>query len=163
MLYRAKTNGDEGVKACKIIGKNIPLGYEKTESFFVDNSGFGTRGEAALVFADFVKQVKAGRYYGITEAGQFQVYIAEFKKVSRSAAFEAEGIARSRLISKSCRVIDYKNGDKTIRLYATDIIQFKGDKIILSSGGIEAFLSIKRRGNGTLTTASKKIYHFLTV
>ena len=46
MLYRAKTDKDLGVKACKIIGDTIPLGYALTETFFVDNSGFGGEGIA---------------------------------------------------------------------------------------------------------------------
>jgi len=86
MLYRAKINGDLGIKTCKNIGDTIPLGYKITEKYFVDNSGFGQAGELALTFNEFLNKVKAGRYYGITEAGQFQVYIAEFKKVSKPRA-----------------------------------------------------------------------------
>jgi len=81
MLYRAKSDKDLGVKGCKIIGQGIPLGYELTEKFFVDSSGMGQEGEGALTFGQFLNKVKAGRYYGITEAGQFQVYIAEFKRI----------------------------------------------------------------------------------
>jgi hypothetical protein len=137
MLYRAKQNRDEGVKGCKIIGDNIPIGYELTETFFVDASGFGSEGEPALTFQQFLSKVKAGFYYGIKQAGQFQVYINEFKKIAKSRAeiYKEQGITDSKLISKSCRVINYINGDKTIRLYATDILQVKGNKIILSSGG----------------------------
>jgi len=135
MLYRAKVNQDEGIKKAGLIGNKTPLGYEEVEEYFVDSSGFGQPGEPALTFGQFLLNVKAGFYYGIKKAGQFQVYIGEYKKVSRKAAFEAEGISRSRLISKSCRVIDYINGDKTIRLYSTDILKFQGDKIVLNSGG----------------------------
>jgi hypothetical protein len=137
MLYRAKTDKDLGVRGCKVIGRDIPLGYELTETFFVDNSGFGVEGEGALTFNKFLDKVKAGRYYAITETGQFQVYIAEFKKIAKPRAeiYQEQGILNSKLISKSCRVTNYINGDKTIKLYATDILQFKGDKIILNSGG----------------------------
>jgi hypothetical protein len=136
MLYRAKSDRDIRVKGCKIIGKAIPLGYERTEVFFVDNSGFGGEG-IALDFEQFLSKVKAGYYYGISDAGQFQVYISEFKKIAKPRAeiYKEQGILNSKLISKSCRVINYINGNKTIKLYATDIVQFKGNKIILNSGG----------------------------
>ena len=159
MLYRAKENGDLGVKACKVIGDNIPLGYEKTEDFFVDNSGFGADGESALTFNQFLSKVKIGLYYGIREAGQFQVYIREFKKISKPRAeiYKEQGIKQSKLISKSCRVTEYLNGDKTIKLYATDILQFKGDKIILSSGGYKT-VTTKARINEFLEDKGFKVY-----
>ena len=159
MLYLAKSNGDIGVKACKVIGDNIPLGYELTETFFVDNSGFGTTGESALTFDQFLTKVKAGYFYGITGQGQFQVYIGEFKRIakSRKEIYQAEGIIDSKLISKSCRVINYINGDKTIRLYATDILQFKGNKIILSSGGYKTHTT-KTRINQFLEDRGLKVY-----
>jgi hypothetical protein len=135
MLYRAKSNGDEGVKGCKVIGWSIPFGYEFVKGYFVDSSGFGQEEEVALTFGQFLKEVKQGYFYGIREVGQFQVKIGEFKKVSRAKTLKEQGIVSSKLISKSCRVINYLNGNKTIRLYSTDIVQFKGNKIILSSGG----------------------------
>lgn len=137
MLYRAKTNGDIGIKGIKVIGEKTPLGYEKTADFFVDNSGFGSESEPALTFDNFLKQVKQGFYYGITSSGQFQVNIAEFQKIKKSRAeiFSEQGILSSKLISKSCRIINYLNGDLKITLYATDILQIKGGKIILNSGG----------------------------
>jgi hypothetical protein len=137
MLYRAKSDKDIGVKGCKVIGNTIPLGYELVETYFVDNSGFGADDESALTFSKFLDKVKAGYFYGIKEVGQFQVYIAEFKRIAKPRAeiYREQGILSSKLISKSCRVINYINGDKTIKLYVTDILQFKGNKIILSSGG----------------------------
>jgi hypothetical protein len=86
MLYRAKSNGDLGVKGCKVIGDITPLGYEITGCFFVDNSGFGQEGEGALTFEQFLKEVKAGYFYGIREVGQFQVKINEFKRIAKSRA-----------------------------------------------------------------------------
>ena len=147
MLYRAKSDKDIGVKGCKVIGDTIPLGYERTATFFVDSSGFGGDG-IALDFNDFLKEVKQGYFYGINEVGQFQVYISEFKKVNKPRAeiLAEQGILNSKLISKSCRVINYINGDKTIKLYATEILRFKGDKIILSSGGYQT-ATTKRRIN----------------
>jgi len=159
MLYRAKINGDLGVKACKIIGQEIPLGYARTEIYFVDNSGLGQSGESALTFNEFLAKVKKGYFYGISGQGQFQVYIAEFKKSvkSRAEIYKEQGIASSKLISKSCRVTEYLNGDKTIKLYATDILQFKGNKIILSSGGYKT-VTTKTRINQFLQDRGFKVY-----
>jgi hypothetical protein len=136
MLYRAKSNGDIRVKGCKVVGNGNIYGYKLVNTYFVDNSGIGDRGEPALVFSDFLSNVKAGLYYGIKEAGQFQVYIGEYEKLTRGE-IKADNpeILSSKKISKSCRIINYKNGDKTIKLYVTDILQFKGDKIILNTGG----------------------------
>lgn len=158
MLYRAKTDRDLGVKGCKIIGQNIPIGYERTEVYFVDNSGFGGEG-IALDFEQFLAKVKKGYFYGISNQGQFQVYISEFKKISKPRAeiYKEQGIKQSKLISKSCRVTEYLNGDKTIKLYATDILQFKGDKIILSSGGYKT-VTTKTRINEFLQDKGFKVY-----
>ncbi len=41
MLYRAKSNKDEGVKGCKIVGNGDIFGYKLVNTYFVDNSGFG--------------------------------------------------------------------------------------------------------------------------
>lgn len=146
MLYRAKENGDLGVKSCRIIGRDIPLGFELTGEFFVDNSGLGGDDEPALTFTSFLNKVKTGRYYGIKEAGQFQVYIREFKKIAKSRAeiYSKAGILNSKLISKSCRVINYINGNKTIRLYSTDILKIEGEKIILNSGGYKTHTTKSR-------------------
>jgi hypothetical protein len=137
MLYRAKSNEDVGVKGCKIIGNDTPIGYELTETFFVDNSGFGASDELALTFSQFLTKVKAGYFYGIKEVGQFQVYINEFKKVSkpRSEILSEQGIVSSKLIKNNTRLTIYKNGDKVLRLHLTDIIKWQGNKIILNSGG----------------------------
>ena len=137
MLYRAKENGDLGVKGCKVIGDITPLGYELTETFFVDNSGFGADDELALTFNSFLTKVKQGYFYGIKEVGQFQVYINEFKRIAKSRAeiFAEQGIISSKLVKNNTRLTIYKNGDKTLKLHNTDIIKWQGNKIILNSGG----------------------------
>ena len=138
MLYKAKTDKDLGVKSCKIVGNDNILGYDLIETYFVDSSGWGTECEIALTFNNFLNKVKAGFYYGIKEAGQFQVYIGEYKKVlSRKENFTAQGIANSKLISKTCRIINYLNGDIVVKLYSTDIFKKVGYKIILNSGGYQ--------------------------
>ena len=63
------------------IGDFRPKGFKLVSEFFVDASGFGAQGEAAITFDEFVKQAKVGKAYAIICAGQFQVYIGEFEKV----------------------------------------------------------------------------------
>lgn len=138
VLYKAIKNGDEGVFKCKNIGETCPLGYEKVNSYFVDNSGFGTDGEMALTAGRFLAQVKEGLYYGITSIGQFQVYIAEFKKIakSRKDIYKNAGITSSKLVKRNTRLTEYIDGRRVLRLHNTDIITWTADgKIILNTGG----------------------------
>ena len=78
-MYKAKTDGDIGVKSCPVIKKEVK-GYKLLNEYFVDNSGWGTDRESALTFNQFLNKVKAGLYYGITSIGQFQVYIGEYTR-----------------------------------------------------------------------------------
>jgi hypothetical protein len=137
-MFKAKINGDVDVLKCKNIGSEVPLGYEKTETYFVDNSGFGTRGESALILQDFLSKVKSSYYYGISFVGQFQVYISEFKKIakSRKDVYKENGIAKSKLIRRHTRLTEYADGTKKLRFWNTDIITWtnKGT-MILNSGG----------------------------
>jgi len=140
MLYKAKENADLGVKGCGVVGNGEIYGYELTETFFVDNSGCGTRGESALVFTDFLNKVKAGRYYGIREAGQFQVYIGEYKKLLSGQLKKIKddsGILSSKKVKNNTRLTIYKNGDKILKLYNTEIIKWQGNTITLNSGGYD--------------------------
>jgi len=158
MLYKAKTDKDLGVKSCKIVGNDNILGYDLIETYFVDSSGWGTECEIALTFNNFLNKVKAGFYYGIKEAGQFQVYIGEYKKVlSRKENFAEQGIANSKLISKSCRIINYLNGNLTVKLYSTDIFKLIGNKIILNSGGYQTNTT-KARINQILGNYGYNVY-----
>lgn len=134
-MYRAKVNGDIGVKGCKVIGNSIPLGYELTGKYFVDNSGIDGENGIARSFSSFLKEVKAGYYYGISEVGQFQVYISEFKKVSRAKCLKDSGIESSKLVANNTRLTIYTNGNKTLKLHDTEIIKWVGNRVILSSGG----------------------------
>ena len=138
MLYKAKCNGDEVVKSCKIVGNGEVYGYELVNEFFVDSSGFGSDSEPALTFNRFLKKVKAGYFYGIREAWQFQVYIGEYQKVSRQEIKQKQienGIVSSKKIKNNTRLTIYANGDKVLRLHSTDIIKWQGNKIILNTGG----------------------------
>ena len=62
------------------IGDWVPRGYVPTENlYFVDSSGFGTRGEPALTQEEFLNKLRPGYAYAIVEAGQFQVYVQEYE------------------------------------------------------------------------------------
>ena len=78
--YIAKSNGDEGVRACKRLGDYIPKGWQKVNTYFVDSSGFGSESEPALTFGQFLTKVREGFGYAIGETGQFQLYIREYQK-----------------------------------------------------------------------------------
>jgi hypothetical protein len=78
--YIAKKDGDEGVFKAPFLGPYLPKGWQKVDCHFVDSSGFGQDGEAALSIRKFLSIVKEGYGYSIREAGQFQVYINEFKR-----------------------------------------------------------------------------------
>jgi hypothetical protein len=137
MLYKAKVNEDEGVFKAPKTSKEV-LGYELTQEFFVDNSGFGAKGESALTAGQFLQKVRQGFYYGITGAGQFQVYIGEFKKVNRKKQYDNIGILSSKKVKNNTRLTEYKDGRKVLTLHQTDIITWTTDgKIILNNGGYD--------------------------
>lgn len=83
MLYVAKENEDIGIKKVPVLKKEKFSGWEFTEKFFVDSSGFGSEGELALTFNQFLMKVKKGYGYGISGQGQFQVYISEYKRKAK--------------------------------------------------------------------------------
>ena len=80
-MFIAKIDGDVDVKRCKFLEKSDLKNWNFTETYFVDNSGFGSDGESALTFRQFLKKVKKNRGYAIKEAGQFQIYINEYIKL----------------------------------------------------------------------------------
>ena len=77
----ANSNGDEDIFKCPSFGYYRPSGWEVTNEFFVDNSGFGSEEESALTAEQFIEYIKEGYGYAITEEGQFQIRITEFKKL----------------------------------------------------------------------------------
>ena len=79
--YVAQTDGDSGVFKCPMLGDVIPSGWQVSEVYFVDSSGFGAEAESALTAGQFLGKIKAGHGYGILEAGQFQVYIREYTRI----------------------------------------------------------------------------------
>lgn len=64
------------------IGDYVPDGWTLEDTYFVDSSGFGTEGEAALTFDAFIRILEEyiGHGWAITEAGQFQVYVGRYTK-----------------------------------------------------------------------------------
>lgn len=79
--YIAKCNGDIEVRACWRLGDYTPKGWKLVDTYFVDSSGFGTEGEGALTFGQFLGKVKNGFGYALGDCGQFQVYINEYKRI----------------------------------------------------------------------------------
>ena len=80
-----KTQNDitiDSVRKIPLLISDEIIGFKKTETFFVDSSGFGDEFEPALTFNSFFKKIKPGFYYGIVNVGQFQVYINEYIKDS---------------------------------------------------------------------------------
>ena len=49
---------------------------------FVDHSGWGQPGERALTCAQMVDRLRPGVAYAITETGQFQLYVASYRRLS---------------------------------------------------------------------------------
>lgn len=71
---------DEAIFKMPNFGFYRPNGWEEVNTFFVDKSGFGSESEPALTIQQFLNRVREGYGYAITEEGQFQIYITEFKK-----------------------------------------------------------------------------------
>ncbi len=69
------------------------LPFREVETFFVDSSGFGQESEAAWTaerFADAASALVATHsspvYWGVTQVGQFQVYVTAFEKIEQEGA-----------------------------------------------------------------------------
>lgn len=72
------------------LGDYTPKGWERTDHFMVDSSGFGSPGEPALTTDQLVDKIKdtitknPGKTIGwaVIEVGQFQVVLGQFEKVA---------------------------------------------------------------------------------
>lgn len=66
------------------LGDFTPEGWNLLETHFVDSSGWGEEGEAALTLGEFLEILKEKipleHGYAVVSAGQFQVYIGEFER-----------------------------------------------------------------------------------
>lgn len=70
------------------LGDYIPEGWVLIDTHFCDASGFGQDDEPALSARQFRRIIldriaeNSGTGWAITEAGQFQVYVGEYRRVS---------------------------------------------------------------------------------
>lgn len=63
------------------IGDYNPPGFTaEGDALFVDSSGFGAQGEAALTQDEMFDKLVPGTGYALVEVGQFQVYIQPFRR-----------------------------------------------------------------------------------
>jgi len=69
-------------RSIPFLGDYVPKGWKRTDRrpLFVDSSGFGSEGEPALTISRFLEALTVGMGYAVIEAGQFQVYVAEYAK-----------------------------------------------------------------------------------
>jgi hypothetical protein len=133
----------QDIYKCKQISQETAelKGYELIEELFVDSSGFGAPDEAAYTQPQFMRALERiikdadGKVYAcITNAGQFQVYIGLFSKVSKS---KGEKIANNTLR------IENEDG-YSIRLHDTNILTFKNGSVTLYSGGWQTKVTKER-------------------
>lgn len=80
---------DDIKKAGNLEGMGEDDNFEEVATLFVDSSGWGQSGEAALTFPEAIKEVrqlmeetKGPLFAGLTGIGQFQVYVTIYKKVA---------------------------------------------------------------------------------
>ncbi|MCB7128153.1 MAG: hypothetical protein J3T61_01280 [Candidatus Brocadiales bacterium] len=62
------------------LGDYVPPGWKQDRTWFVDSSGFGRPGEAALTATQFRDHLKVGKGYAIVGQRQFQVYVGEYSQ-----------------------------------------------------------------------------------
>ncbi len=67
-----------GTKKIPFLGDYVPEGFYLEEELFVDSSGFGRPGEAAMTQEQFLDKLEIGKGYAIREAGEFQVYVGVY-------------------------------------------------------------------------------------
>lgn len=79
---------DEDLRSIPNLGDYVPKDWELVETLFVDSSGVGEEGEASLTFGEFMTKVRVeianqDEIFGwaVVQAGQFQVYIGQFRSI----------------------------------------------------------------------------------
>ncbi len=77
---------EDDLKLIPNLGYYVPKDWELVKTHFVDSSGFGEEGELSLTISQFMTLVRTeianqDEIFGwaITQAGQFQVYIGQFR------------------------------------------------------------------------------------
>ena len=86
----------QGARGVPFVGDYVPPGFIRVSApavgrfmacadgyLFVDSSGWGNSGEGALTKSEFIAYAEShpDLYFGVVEAGQFQVVVATYKKV----------------------------------------------------------------------------------
>ena len=79
--WPAKWRGNRDKFRLPNLGNYVPEGWRRTDRdpLFVDSSGFGQKGEPALTIDEMFDKLTVGKSYAVIEAGQFQVYVAEYE------------------------------------------------------------------------------------
>ena len=101
-------NNIEMLKKIPLLINEDPENYKKTNTFFVDSSGFGQEDEIALTINQFIDKLKIGFSYGIVDSGQFQVYINEYKKdysIKSDVVFLKGSYKKARVIKEDNNLI----------------------------------------------------------
>ena len=78
MMFKAKKDGEVNAGEISMLSDDDLERFVEVDRFFVDSSGWGEEGEAALTIGQFLKKVKVGKYYAVIEEGQFQVHVGEY-------------------------------------------------------------------------------------
>lgn len=127
-------------KACSVETMQAK-GYKLVKEWFVDSSGFGQEGEAALTIDQF--QVEFDAFVAgyskpltpkITGQGAFQVYVGLFEK---------SGPKVSKVIANNTLLITLP-GKRIIRLYDTDILTEENGTITITTGGFDTVTTRSR-------------------
>ena len=74
----------EHLREMPFIGDYVPKNFVRVGEFFVDATGFSEPGEPALTQHEFLRRVKVGHAYAITEIGQFQIYVGEYQRKEKA-------------------------------------------------------------------------------
>jgi hypothetical protein len=79
-VITAEDKTDRSHVMLPFLGDYVPKGWLRTErdELFVDSTGVGGPNEPAMTSAQMFDQFTVGLGYAIVEAGQFQVYVAEY-------------------------------------------------------------------------------------
>ena len=100
MLMETSDVGNiESLRRLPNIGTYLPDGWERVDAstfgdngrgagtvdgvpyFFVDKTGWGSKGEPAITVTEMAALIRPGYGYAIVEEGQFQIGIGVFKKL----------------------------------------------------------------------------------
>ena len=87
-MVKAVSKPDDLFKAPDVSGIDVPKEYVEVETLFCDSSGFGSSGERALTKNQAILKIEdllethGELYAGITDIGQFQVYVTLWTKVA---------------------------------------------------------------------------------